>query len=102
MDGGPDIVRLTWASWPEEIPVPILVATAQVCLQEVRLEDGPTAMLRGSHRSGALAPHGCVWSVDLTHGGWGAAAVHTAPPGGVTLFVSDTRQRRYAPGRGRP
>ena len=57
-------------------PLPRLVVTAQVYLRNVRLEDGPTAILPGSHRSGSLPPHERMWDLDLTYEGRGAA-VHT-------------------------
>lgn len=93
VDGGPHVVRPPGTEWPSEIPYPIFVVTAQIYLQEVRHADGPTAILPGSHRSGALPPDERKWDVDLTYEGRGAE-VHTAAPGDVSLFVSDTWHRR--------
>ena len=99
VDGGPHVVRPPGVPWPEEIPYPVFVVTAQVYLRDVRLEDGPTAILPGSHRSGSLPPHERMWDLDLTYEGRGAA-VHTASAGDVTLFVSDTWHRRMPQGEG--
>ena len=93
VDGGPHVVRPPGVPWPDEIPYPVFVVTAQLYLQDVRLEDGPTAILPGSHRSGGLPPHERMWDLYLTYEGRGAE-VHTASAGDVTLFVSDTWHRR--------
>ncbi len=93
VDGGPYVVRPPEVPWPADIPYPIFVVTAQFYLEPVTLDDGPTAVLPGSHRSGRLPPCERTWDLNLEYEGRGAE-VHVASPGDVTLFVSDTWHRR--------
>lgn len=93
VDGGPYIARPPEHAWPDHIPYPIFVITTHIYLQDVALEDGPTAILPGSHRSGRLPPSERMWDVDLTYEGQ-RGDIHLANAGDVTLFVSDTWHRR--------
>ena len=103
VDGGPHVVRPEGVPWPDAIPYPVFVVTAHVYLQPCRLEDGPTAVLPGSHRSGCLPPHGKRWDLDLTYEDR-AGLAHIAEAGDVGFFVSDSWHRRLPPqedGQGR-
>lgn len=93
VDGGPFIARPPEHAWPDHIPYPIFVITTHIYLQDVALEDGPTAILPGSHRSGRLPPPERMWDVDLTYEGQ-RGDIHLANAGDVTLFVSETWRRR--------
>lgn len=96
VDGGPHVVRPPGVPWPDEIPYPVFVVTTHVYLQPCRLADGPTAVLPGSHRSGALPPHAKRWDLDLSYEGRTGLA-HVAEPGDVGFFVSDSWHRRLPP-----
>ena len=99
VDGGPHVVRPAGVPWPDAIPYPIFVVTAHVYLEPVRFEDGPTAVLPGSHRSGGLPPHERRLDLDLTYDGRPGLA-HVADPGDVGFFVSDSWHRRLPPQEG--
>lgn len=96
VDGGPHVVRPPGTAWPEEVPYPIFVVAAQVYLAPCRIEDGPTSVLPGSHRSGGLPPHHQRWDLDLTYEGRPGYA-HVAEPGDVGFVVSDAWHRRLPP-----
>ena len=96
VDGGPHVVRPEGVPWPDEIPYPIFVVAVHVYLQPCRIEDGPTAVLPGSHRSGCLPPHARRWDLDLTYAGSSGLA-HIAEPGDLSFFVSDSWHRRLPP-----
>lgn len=93
VDGGPYIARPPGMDWPARIPYPIFVVTTHVYLQDVALDDGPTAVLPGSHKSGQLPPHERMWDVDLEYR-HKRAETHLASAGDVTYFVSDVWHRR--------
>ena len=96
IDGGPHVPRPDGVPWPEAIPYPIFVVSCHIYLQDVRLADGPTAVLPGSHTSGRLPPHERVWDLDLTYRCRSAEA-HVANAGDVGFFVSDAWHRRLPP-----
>ncbi|GJM23323.1 MAG: hypothetical protein DHS20C15_32380 [Planctomycetota bacterium] len=96
VDGGPHVPRPEGVEWPEAIPYPIFVITAHIYLQACTLDDGPTAVLPGSHRSGRLPPFARRWDLDLTYEGKSGLA-HVAEPGDVGFFVSDSWHRRLPP-----
>ena len=96
VDGGPHIVRPEGTRWPDEIPYPIFVIAAQIYLEDCKLDDGPTAALPGSHKSGRLPPHERMWDVDLDYEG-NVAEPHVAEAGDVGFVVSDTWHRRMPP-----
>ena len=96
IDGGPHVPRPEGVPWPDGIPYPIFVVTAHIYLEPVGLDDGPTAVLPGSHRSGRLPPFARRWDLDLTYEGQGGLA-HVAEPGDVGFFVSDVWHRRLPP-----
>lgn len=96
VDGGPHVVRPEGVPWPDAIPYPIFMVAVHVYLEPVRPEDGPTAVLPGSHRSGRLPPRARRWDLDLTYEGASGLA-HLAEPGDVSFFVSDSWHRRLPP-----
>lgn len=103
VDGGPYIARTDDQPWPEHLPYPIFVVTTHIYLADVGPDDGPTAVLPGSHRSGRLPPHERMWDVDLDYRG-AQAQIHIANAGDVTFFVSESWHRRMPPsprGKGR-
>lgn len=93
IDGGPYIARPEGQRWPEHIAYPIFVVTTHIYLQDVSIDDGPTAVLPGSHRSGRLPPHERRWDVNLAYEGRGFV-LHLAKAGDVTFFVSESWHRR--------
>jgi ectoine hydroxylase-related dioxygenase (phytanoyl-CoA dioxygenase family) len=103
VDGGPYIPRTEEQRWPEHLPYPIFVVTTHIYLADVGPDDGPTAILPGSHRSGRLPPHERMWDLDLDYEGFRGQS-HLARAGDVTFFVSETWHRRMPPtdaGKGR-
>ncbi len=96
VDGGPHVPRPEGVEWPDAIPYPIFVVAVHVYLEPCTLDDGPTAVLPGSHRSGRLPPHARRWDLDLTYEGKSGLA-HVAEPGDVGFFVSDSWHRRLPP-----
>ncbi len=93
VDGGPYIARPEGQEWPDHIPYPIFVITTHIYLQDVALDDGPTAAIPGSHRSGRLPPHEQMWDLDLSYRRQ-RGETHLANAGDVTYFVSDVWHRR--------
>lgn len=98
IDGGPHVPRPPGTRWPDEIPYPIFVVATQVYLQDVLLEDGPTAFAPGSHRSGTPPPPERKWDRELEYEGR-PSLPHLARAGDVSFFVSDVWHRRLPPAR---
>ena len=96
IDGGPFVPRPAGTEWPEHIAYPIFIVATHIYLQDVRLEDGPTACIPGSHRSGLVPPFERVWDTDLTYEGRGSVP-HIAKAGDVDFRVSDVWHRRHPP-----
>ena len=96
IDGGPHVPRPEGVAWPKEIPYPIFIVGTHIYLQDVRLEDGPTACIPGSHTSGLVPPHGRRWDMDLSYQGR-APVPHVAEAGDVDFRVSDVWHRRWPP-----
>jgi hypothetical protein len=103
VDGGPHVPRPPGVPWPADIPYPIFVVATHVYLQDVTLDEGPTAFLPGSHTSGHLPPRDKQWDLEQSYLGR-ASVAHLARAGDVGFFVSDVWHRRLPPaphGRGR-
>jgi len=96
VDGGPHVPRAEGIEWPEAIPYPIFVVAAHVYLQDCHLEEGPTAVIPGSHTSGRVPPAEQVWNLDLPYKGR-SREIHLARAGDVGFFVSDSWHRRLPP-----
>jgi ectoine hydroxylase-related dioxygenase (phytanoyl-CoA dioxygenase family) len=91
-DAGPHVPRAEGVPWDDRIPYPVFVVAAHVMLRDCGEEDGPTAVVPGSHRSGRLAPFDQLWDDDLCYDG--RSPVHVvARAGDVALFVSDVWHR---------
>jgi hypothetical protein len=102
-DAGPHIPRAEGIPWDDRIPYPVFAIGAHIYLQDCSLDDGPTAVMPGSHRSGRLAPYDRMFDPDLTCEGR-APVVIEAAAGDVAMFVSDAWHRGLpatAEGRGR-
>jgi ectoine hydroxylase-related dioxygenase (phytanoyl-CoA dioxygenase family) len=102
-DGGPHVPRRRDTPWPAHIPYPIFVIGTHIFLEDVRLEDGPTACVPGSHTSGCIPPHDRVWDLELEYLERRSEPM-LARAGDVGFFVSDVWHRRIPPspqGRGR-
>lgn len=91
-DAGPHVPRPEGVEWDDRIPYPVFAIGAHLYLQDCRPEDGPTAVVPGSHRSGRLAPFDRLSDPELTYDGR-PPAVLTADAGDVALFVSDCWHR---------
>ncbi len=101
-DAGPHVPRAEDVAWDDRIPYPIFAIGAHIYLRDCTLDDGPTAIVPGSHRSGRLAPFDRKTDPDLAYQGRAPVLV-TASAGDVALFVSDAWHRGMpaTPGRGR-
>jgi len=102
-DAGPHIPRAEGIEWDDRIPYPVFAIGTHIYLQDCNRDDGPTAILPGSHRSGRLAPYDRMYDPDLTYEGRAPVLIE-AKAGDVALFVSDAWHRGLpatADGRGR-
>jgi ectoine hydroxylase-related dioxygenase (phytanoyl-CoA dioxygenase family) len=102
-DAGPHVPRPEGVAWDDRIPYPVFAIGAHMYLQDCALDDGATAVVPGSHRSGRLAPHDQMWAEDLTYDGRPPVLIE-ANAGDVALFVSDVWHRGMpasTDGRGR-
>ena len=102
-DAGPHIPRSPDVDWPEDIPYPVFAICAHVYLDACGPLDGPTAFVRGSHKSGLPPPKEREFDLELEYRGVGTEPWLTEP-GDVGFFVSDTWHRRMPPkpgGKGR-
>ncbi len=102
-DGGPHVPRKSGVRWPADIPYPVFAVCVHVYLAACALEDGPTAVVPGSHTSGLRPPPEREFDLDLGYEGRSAVPV-LARAGDVLLFVSDLWHRRLPPqpnGKGR-
>lgn len=97
VDGGPHVPREPGSAWPESIPYPIFVIATHVFLQDLRIEDGPTAFVSRSHTSGHLPPADTKWELEMEYRGR-RSEVRLARAGDVLFFVSDVWHRRLPPG----
>ena len=93
IDAGPHVPRPPGTVWPDEIPYPVFAVAAHVLLMDSRLEDGPTGVIPGSHRSGQHPPFGSVTDESLDYQGQGCVPV-LGSAGDVALFVSDVWHHR--------
>lgn len=97
-DAGPHIPRAEHVEWDDRIPYPVFAIGAHILLRDCRLEDGPTAIVPGSHRSGRLPPFERIADEDLSYDGR-PPVVMEGEAGDVSLFVSDAWHRGL-PARG--
>lgn len=97
-DAGPHIPRPDGVAWDDRIPYPVFAVGAHILLRDCHIEDGPTAVVPGSHRSGRLAPFDRMLDDDLSYDGR-PPVVMEGDAGDVSLFVSDVWHRGL-PARG--
>lgn len=93
IDAGPHVPRPAGSVWPEEIPYPVFAVAAHFLLMDSRLEDGPTGVIAGSHRSGQHPPFASLRDAALEYQGEGCTPI-LARASDVALFVSDIWHRR--------
>jgi ectoine hydroxylase-related dioxygenase (phytanoyl-CoA dioxygenase family) len=87
-DAGPHVPRPEGVEWDDRIPYPVFALGAHLLLQDCDVDDGPTMVVPGSHRSGRLAPFDRITDPDLTYDGRPPVLL-TGAAGDVALFVSD-------------
>ena len=98
-DAGPHVPRPEGVPWDDRIPYPVFAIGGHFYLQDCREEDGPTAIIPGSHRSGRLAPAARMMDPDLDYDGRPPFHV-IAKAGDVALFSSDCWHRGSPGGPG--
>jgi hypothetical protein len=91
-DAGPHIPRPEGVPWDDRIPYPIFAVAGHIMLQDCAVDDGPTSVVPGSHRSGRLAPYDRMLAEELEYQGRPSVAIE-ADAGDVVLFVSDVWHR---------
>ncbi|MGZ6951514.1 MAG: phytanoyl-CoA dioxygenase family protein [Acidimicrobiia bacterium] len=87
-DAGPHVPRPEGIEWDERIPYPVFAIGAHLLLRDCDVEDGPTMVVPGRHRSGRLARFDRVTDPTLTYDGRPPVLL-TGAAGDVALFVSD-------------
>ena len=93
VDAGPHVPRPRGTVWPDEIPYPIFAIGTHILLRDQTLDDGPTAVIPGSHRSGQPAPFDRLKDDDLEWEGQRSEPL-IGRAGDVALFASDVWHRR--------
>jgi ectoine hydroxylase-related dioxygenase (phytanoyl-CoA dioxygenase family) len=93
IDAGPHVPRPAGTGWPDEIPYPVFAIGSHFLLMDSRIEDGPTGVIPGSHRSGQHPPFESLRDETLRFDGQGCVPV-LGKAGDVALFVSDVWHRR--------
>src|SRR4051794_19320648 len=68
-DAGPHVPRAEGVPWDDRIPYPVFAIGAHLYLRDCSIDDGPTAVVPGSHRSGRLAPFDRKTDPDLDYDG---------------------------------
>jgi ectoine hydroxylase-related dioxygenase (phytanoyl-CoA dioxygenase family) len=96
-DAGPHVPRAEGVAWPDEIPYPVFAIGAHILLRDCHVDDGPTVVVPGSHRSGRLAPFDRLRDPDLSYDGR-VPRLLVGDAGDVALFVSDSWHRGTAAG----
>lgn len=96
IDGGPFVPRPAGVAWPESIPYPIFIIGTHIYLEDVRLDDGPTSCIPGSHKSGLVPPFGQRLDMELRYEDRGPVP-HIVQAGDVDFRVSDVWHRRHPP-----
>jgi ectoine hydroxylase-related dioxygenase (phytanoyl-CoA dioxygenase family) len=102
-DAGPHVPRPEGVPWDDRVPYPVFVVATHFLLEDCRVQDGPTEVVPGSHRSGRMVPYDRLKEGSLSYEGNGPVQLEGAA-GDVLLFVSDVWHRGSAAtpdGRGR-
>ena len=95
-DAGPHIPRPPGVPWPDAIPYPVFAIATHVFVEDCGPDDGPTALVPGSHKSGMPPPKDREWDLTLSHEGRDSVEC-IAEAGDVAMFVSDVWHRRMPP-----
>jgi ectoine hydroxylase-related dioxygenase (phytanoyl-CoA dioxygenase family) len=95
-DAGPHIPRSPSVAWPDDIPYPVFAIAVHFFLDDCGIDDGPTAVVPGSHRSGLPPPIEREWETEIEYAGRKSFPC-IARAGDVTMFVSDVWHRRLPP-----
>lgn len=93
IDAGPHVPRPPGTPWPDDIPYPVFAIASHFLLMDSRIEDGPTGVIPGSHRSGRHPPFESMTDAALSCDGQSCLPL-LARAGDVALFVSDLWHRR--------
>jgi len=93
IDAGPHVPRPPGTPWPDDVPYPVFAVATHFLLTDSRLEDGPTGVIPGSHRSGQHPPFDALRDESLRHEGESCVPA-LGQAGDVVLFVSDVWHRR--------
>lgn len=93
IDAGPHVPRPAGVPWPSAIPYPVFAIGSHILLEPSRIEDGPTGVIPGSHRSGQHPPFDRILDESLEWAGRGCTPL-LGEAGDVALFVSDVWHRR--------
>ncbi len=93
IDAGPHVPRPPGTAWPTDVPYPVFAIGCHVLLVDARIEDGPTGVIPGSHRSGQHPPFDQVRDETLEWEGERCTPL-LGRAGDVALFVSDVWHRR--------
>ena len=97
IDAGPHVPRPERVPWPDEIPYPVFAIGAHIFLLDCRRDDGPTAVVPRSHRSGRYPPMKRLMDPHLEYQDRKPIAL-LARAGDVALFASDVWHRRLPTG----
>jgi ectoine hydroxylase-related dioxygenase (phytanoyl-CoA dioxygenase family) len=93
IDAGPHVPRPPGTAWPGDVPYPVFAVGTHFLLKDCRLEDGPTGVIPGSHRSGQHPPFDALLDEALSYEGERCVPA-LGRAGDVVLFVSDVWHRR--------
>jgi ectoine hydroxylase-related dioxygenase (phytanoyl-CoA dioxygenase family) len=91
-DAGPHVPRPEGVPWDDRIPYPVFVVAAHLLLDDLTEDDGATAVIPRSHRSGRPVPLDRRDDLDLECDGIGPHPI-TGSRGDVVLFCSDIWHR---------
>jgi len=93
IDAGPHVPRPPDTRWPDDIPYPVFAIAVHILLKDQTLDDGPTGVIPGSHRSGQFPPIDRILDADLDFEGEQCTPI-LGQAGDVAFFVSDVWHRR--------
>ena len=96
-DAGPHVPRPADVEWDDRIPYPVFALGAHLLLRDCEVDDGPTAVVPGSNRSGRLPPRERLLDPDLTYDDRPPVLLE-GEAGDVAMFVSDSWHRGTAAG----
>ncbi len=98
-DAGPHVPRPADVEWDDRIPYPVFAIGAHLLLRDCAVDDGPTAVVPGSNRSGRLPPRDRALDPELSYDDRPPVLLE-GKAGDVAMFVSDAWHRGTAAGPG--